>query len=261
MFWSSVSIIFEQQLGTSVNKRTAESLCSRWGTLQRQVQKFLAAERAYHSKPVSGETSQDAADNVMRLYCSRNKKVDNNGFWKDGPPLRSLAAVNILRDCPKFSGIDNSARLFSHVHNSVEFEVATEVDDDVKIGACTTSSRKTTVPKQSPGRNQPRGVKASKSIAKSTSGDHSGRQSLANAMIAKTEVKKQELQLRCISELPDGDAKTELLMKFLATSISEGGFNEKEKYDGGNSIPEEDKPSQTKSKISVVDLMNDNKEV
>eukprot|EP00171_Calliarthron_tuberculosum_P000646 IDg646t1 len=76
-FWGTVEIAFHQQPEFE-QSRTAESLRSRWGTLQRSVQKYLAAERLYLSKPVSGETHDDVCANIMRLYRSRTAKVDKN---------------------------------------------------------------------------------------------------------------------------------------------------------------------------------------
>lgn len=65
-FWSTVSSIFARQESTSAHHISHDSL----RTLQRLVQKYLATERVYYSKPVSGETAEDSAANVMRLYSS-----------------------------------------------------------------------------------------------------------------------------------------------------------------------------------------------
>lgn len=74
------------------------------GTLQRSLEKYLAAERKYLLQPVSGETAEDTKANIMRLYRSHTKKADKSGVVRDGPPLRSLGAVEILRHVPKFNG-------------------------------------------------------------------------------------------------------------------------------------------------------------
>ena len=104
-FWEGVRKVFLEMDGLSSIDRTADSLRCRWNTLQRLVQKYLSAEKAYNARRVSGETAQDALSNIMRLYCSRSKKRDCNGILRDGQPLRSMLAVDILRNCPKFSGV------------------------------------------------------------------------------------------------------------------------------------------------------------
>eukprot|EP00171_Calliarthron_tuberculosum_P000909 IDg909t1 len=38
----------------------------------------------------------------MRLFRSRTRVRDKNGAFKDGPPLRSMGAVEVLRHLPKF---------------------------------------------------------------------------------------------------------------------------------------------------------------
>ena len=101
-FWEAVHSAFLSQEIKIYSERTAESLRSRWGTLERLVQKYLAAKSVYLSKPVSRETSCDAAQNVMRLYCSGNKRKDAYGVLRDGPVLKSMRAVDVLRRCPNF---------------------------------------------------------------------------------------------------------------------------------------------------------------
>eukprot|EP00171_Calliarthron_tuberculosum_P013065 IDg13065t1 len=64
----------------------------------------FAAKRLYRSQPVSGETEEEALHNIMKLYRSRNTRKDNTGVLRDGPVLKSLVAVCILRQCPKFYG-------------------------------------------------------------------------------------------------------------------------------------------------------------
>ena len=100
-FWENVQEVFLKNFGISTDIRTPDSLRSRWNTLQRVVQKYLSCERAYNAKPVSGETAEGAAVNIMRLFCNRTKKNDAYGVYCDGSPLRSRPAVEILRGCPK----------------------------------------------------------------------------------------------------------------------------------------------------------------
>ena len=93
LFWDAVRNSFHAQSSVSSCTRTAEGLRSRWATLHWVVQKYLAAENAYRSKPVSGEPSQDNERNITRLYCSRNKRKDSCGIHCDGTPLSTQDVV------------------------------------------------------------------------------------------------------------------------------------------------------------------------
>ena len=105
MFWESVAHAYEPQLDSCQRSRSATSLPSRWQTMQRVVQKYLAAERIYYSHPQpSGTTIEEVRHDIMMLYCRRTRKKDRNGVERDGEPLKSLSAVEILRKCPKFYG-------------------------------------------------------------------------------------------------------------------------------------------------------------
>eukprot|EP00171_Calliarthron_tuberculosum_P006774 IDg6774t1 len=108
-FWSSVAAAFAKQPEASERLRVAGSLHSRWQALQKAVQKYLAAERLYRSIPVSGETEEDALRNIMRLYRKRTRTKHSAGVERDGPELKSMGAVSILRCCPKFSAIGGTS--------------------------------------------------------------------------------------------------------------------------------------------------------
>eukprot|EP00171_Calliarthron_tuberculosum_P020168 IDg20168t1 len=103
-FWGSVASIFVDQPEVDA-PRIGESLRCCWGTLQRIVQKYLAAERQCEKNPVSRETSEDVKAKLMRLYRARTKKADKTGVVREDPPLRSVGAVDILLPVPKFSGV------------------------------------------------------------------------------------------------------------------------------------------------------------
>lgn len=62
-FWESVAASFRDQPEAD-EVRTGESLRFRFGTLQRLVQKYLASERLYLAKEVSGETQDEIAANI-----------------------------------------------------------------------------------------------------------------------------------------------------------------------------------------------------
>eukprot|EP00171_Calliarthron_tuberculosum_P003039 IDg3039t1 len=100
-FWGSVAASFCRQ-PEAEEARTGSSLRCHWGTLAKAVQKYLAAERLYLAKPVSGESQDEILANIMRLFRSRTRVRDKNGAFKDGPPLRSMGAVEVLRHLPKF---------------------------------------------------------------------------------------------------------------------------------------------------------------
>lgn len=71
-FWCNVREFYNRRCDLQTAMRTPDSLRSRWTTLQSSVQKHLAAEKAYRSKPVSGQTSEDATKhNEIILYSSR----------------------------------------------------------------------------------------------------------------------------------------------------------------------------------------------
>ena len=189
---------FQKQESKTYRERSSESLRSRWGTLQRNVQKYIAAERVYLSKLVSGETSLDAEPNIMKLYCSHNRRKDAYGIVLGGAPLRSLEAVAVLRDCPKFgakseSNSQNSeADKFTPDANSDPYDKRQQHNGNGEINAVLKSKN---VAKTRPG-----GVKYVKSTFK-TKAQH-GFSSLSKAMEGKNIVKRDELRLKYISELP-----------------------------------------------------------
>lgn len=102
-FWESVTASFRDQPEAD-EVRTGESLRFRFGTLQRLVQKYLASERLYLAKEVSGETQDEIAANILRFFRVRTRTRDRKGNYKDGPVLRSMGAVDVLRRIPKFGG-------------------------------------------------------------------------------------------------------------------------------------------------------------
>ena len=75
-------------------------------TIERLIQKYLAAERVYLSKPVSGTAAHDVERTIMKIYCSRNRRKDSYGVIRDGPPLSSSGAVVVLLECLKFGAKD-----------------------------------------------------------------------------------------------------------------------------------------------------------
>ena len=64
----------------------------------------------------------------MKLYCNRAERTDSHGVVRDGPPLRSLGAVEIFRRCPKFCGIDEPFPFKNHERQQV---INAEDDNDL----------------------------------------------------------------------------------------------------------------------------------
>ena len=134
LFWTVVPDAFLKRDIIRDFERTAESLVCRWATLERVLQKYLAAEKLYHSKLVSDETAEDASPGVMRLYCTRNNKKDSYGVVRDGPPLIYFDAVAIMRNCPKFSGTNNKKeRMQPSKSNLLHVNSAPEVKKDAYV--------------------------------------------------------------------------------------------------------------------------------
>ena len=125
------------------SKRKAESLRCGWAISQSAVQNYLAAEKLYHSKPVSGEAAEDASRNVKRFYCRQNKKKGSSGVSRDGSPFRSLEAVAILRNRPEFSGTNirkelmqrSESNLNSKQNNNQEVKNNTDVISETNVRA------------------------------------------------------------------------------------------------------------------------------
>ncbi len=69
------------------------------------LQIYVVTKRAHRAKPVSGEAVKCAALNLMRLYPARTNRKDEHGVLRDGPPQRSMVAVEIQRECPKFCSV------------------------------------------------------------------------------------------------------------------------------------------------------------
>ena len=154
-FSENVQEVFLKNFGISTDIRTLDSLRSPWNTLELQVQKYLSCELAYNAKPVSWETAEDAAVNIMRLFCNSTKKKDVYGVYRDGPALRSLQADEIFRGCPKFSG--------------VAFVPKTEHQGDECVSAKKTSANSSRAFTANIKReHSPQGVKIKKQIDKAT---------------------------------------------------------------------------------------------
>ena len=77
-------------------------------------------------------------------------------------------------------------------------------------------------------------------------------ESLAAAMRSKTAVKERELRLRCISELPDTEMKTKLLLEFLESSATQ----EQDKSDAKAESVQSTHSDGNQTRMSIVDLIS-----
>ena len=81
---------------------------------------------------------------------------------------------------------------------------------------------------------------------------------LAAAMRSKNDIKKKQIKLQCISQLPDGDHKTKLLLLFLDYvdgSSSAEPAKESEKNEGPKNVNIED--NHPTSRFDVHDLIHE----
>ena len=112
MFWTNVAELYAKQpeAGDSIN--SADSLNSRFQTVQSQVQKSLSAEGPYYSnQQPSGTSVSDERVHIMNLYYHKARKVGKTGGEKDAPALKSLGAVQVLRNFPKFGSSGNHLKI------------------------------------------------------------------------------------------------------------------------------------------------------
>lgn len=70
--------------------------------LCREVQHYLAARKAAHTKPRNGSTDVDMDELTMRLYCARAGRKDSNLQDVYALPFMYVDAANFLCEHPKF---------------------------------------------------------------------------------------------------------------------------------------------------------------
>lgn len=122
------------------------------------------------------------------------EKCGQTGAVKEGPPLRSLGAVDTMRPAPKFSG-------------TVDCSESSEGDCDVPEIASK---------KADSAHGRPIGIKKAKmhGSGPDSSLSSSAISSLSSA-VTEVSVKKSELNFKCINALPDSEEKTKLLLDLL----------------------------------------------
>lgn len=177
--------------------------------MQRSFQKYLFAERVYYSQPQpSGTTEAENLHNIMLLYCRRPKKKDRNGVEKDGTLLKSLTSVAILRNCPKFSGINTG------------FPVEkTATSENLVVSQRNEREESVLQSKQRHGTEMwPLGIKKALKNSSDTSQSYGSSQiaaALQEDSKRKEAMKKSQLRFNIINVLPDGKEKTKLLLELL----------------------------------------------
>lgn len=102
LFWERGAAAYEAQPETVV-QRSLDSLRSRWGALQRAVEKYLADDNLYPAAIPSGEVEAETWKNGMSLHSSNNLVTTKDGR-RNPPILRSVPAAVLLSGCPTFSG-------------------------------------------------------------------------------------------------------------------------------------------------------------
>ena len=166
---------------------------------------------------------------IMRLYCSRIKKKDSQVILHYGPPLRSLAAVDILKDCPKFSGIDSLEGKNQVIYSSHEIEnqfTPKKVIQKPKHISCSTNRWK----------NSPKTIATVNGLSQ-----------IVNTMRVKNIVKERKLRLRFITNLSESGMKTKLLLEFLTS----GAENESAKDKCAVAVTEEKQRTSCSLKYSI----------
>lgn len=100
IYWERAAVAYRTQ-PEAVIQRTGHSLSSRWGVLQRLVQKYLAADELFRSAIPSEEVEVDTQENVMLLFMTNNQVTTKKG--QRNPVLKSVYAAHLFCSCPKCS--------------------------------------------------------------------------------------------------------------------------------------------------------------
>lgn len=225
-FRDNVAEAYNMQPEAAERSRVPGSQHSRWQTLNKIIQKYLAAERLSRSQPVSGETEEEVLQNIMVLFRRRTRYKDRNGVWRDGPILKSMGAVQVLRSSPKSTAPGGTPETCP-LDSPPPFEASPSPypASSPETGATidpTSSTPETeaaaAVPSVCPSTRRHVGVKKSKKIDKRGEGN-SALAAIANALEEgsrrKSESKKMQLRFNCFNSLPDGADKTRILMEML----------------------------------------------
>lgn len=205
-FWAEVLKRFNSQEGVMGN-RTSGSLETRWRTVSRVSQKYLAADKTYRSVMHSGETEEDIRRNVMKVYREQNKYKDK-GVLRTPGVIKFMDAVWLLSKYPKFStrvgGSSKSAQ------GSVPGGAIVIADDIEGIGEDGSGN----IGMGKPSESRPKGVKKRKieekreqGTSKVASSVEKMAQALKQAAIDKRRTASLALQFEIMKSMPMSDAE------------------------------------------------------
>ena len=202
-FWIDVLKRFEIQNVTN-HMRTSGSLETRWRTLNRTTQKYLAADKLYRSSKVqSGECEEDIKRNIMTLYCETNKYKDKGVLPKPGP-IKFMDAIFYLGKVPKFSmkigGGSSTAAGYRPFHN-VKKDMDDIEEESNHVGG--------NIGFANPSLDRPRGIKKKKQEGRMEHSSHQVARSvdkmasvLATAASDKRKAASLSLQLEIVKSTP-----------------------------------------------------------
>lgn len=94
-FWITFAAIYAKK-PKCFRLRTHNSLCSRWTTVVRTAQKYLAADIPYRSAIPSGEIEEDTLTNVMTLYRNNTSLSTKKSCVLQAPFVFCLLYVYLL---------------------------------------------------------------------------------------------------------------------------------------------------------------------
>lgn len=185
-FWDRIWKDFEKGMGEDAEERTLRSLESKWGVINGEVSKFVAAMAIVKAVPKSGESAEDQIVRATKAYFTladgapdgeddtqQPARKKAKGKKKAAKAFKFLHCWRILETEPKWQTFRD------HINGSVE---------DPATPASTTTAASTAVPTTA----RPRGVKATKDEDKNSDAMETNYRRLAHAtmQIAKSSAKR-----------------------------------------------------------------------
>lgn len=101
--WEAIRKACTEKYGMN---RTTHALKSKWKALSRECLHYIAAQTLVRTTLPSGRTLEEAGDQIMKIYCKRIGKRENNGTFKAGPPFQYFETAAFLATQPKWSDTD-----------------------------------------------------------------------------------------------------------------------------------------------------------
>ena len=240
LFWDLVTKTYLTQ-PEAVTSQTKVALRNRFTWLGRVSQKYLAAEQLY--KPSSGETESDSLANIMTLYQNQNKIKNEKGELRPAPVFRSIAAAQVLAQCPKWRASTGGRSETSLSHrprpwpataagSTAAVDGARDVDETVNLEAGSRSVSdggdviSAALPAEKSSKSRPMGIKRQKlldsvseqahraldGVSRSVSGV---RDALAAGNEKKTSVAAKAVKAKVLEMLADGPEKQQYVRELL----------------------------------------------